>query len=178
LNNIEKEFCKIICVTGYAGAGKDTFIDYLINLLKEGRGIYSEKFSIIDPVKSIAKQFGYLEENKNDWRDFLAGLKVLLDNKLDFSHQKIKEKYEQMINYFNFSYLFIICRSKEDVLRIKKDYKSVVVLYISKNEVEDLFTNDADLNADECRNICDFMIYNNGTKEHLKQTAYNFIDYI
>ena len=165
---------KIIVINGQGGCGKDTFVGYCGY---EDEGIYN--FSMVDGIKRIAEDLGWLGGKELKDRKFLSDLKDLASEYNDYPFQytlkRIKEAIQNYKRYHDMSNEFICfvhARELKDINRWIYDY-GARALVIRRPEVEGSFGNHADDNIFEVD--YNYEIWNIGDLYQLKDTAERFI---
>ncbi len=160
---------KIYIVNGQGGSGKGTFVNFIKDYYNN---IHFHYYSIIDPVKDLAKVIGWSGDKTDKDRLFLYNLKTLLDNYNNFSFSRIVNKTAGIIdNEKNYSIIFIDMREKKDIDRFKEIYNYTKTILIKRGDYR------------ECGNMADdevfdydydIVVENNGTIEDLKDKALEF----
>ena len=163
---------KVVIVNGQGGSGKTTFEDMIIKYATEE----VRRYSIIDPIKDAARQFGYDESNKDlKSRKFLCDLKALTTEYSDYPYQYARA-WIRVHEDQGCDLLFIDAREPEDILRFVKDYCAITVL-INKGEKRS-YGNYADDSVYDGRVNYDYEINNNGTLKELKEKAIKFYEQV
>lgn len=170
---------KIIVINGQGGCGKDTFVGYCGY---EDEGIYN--FSMVDGIKRIAEDLGWLGGKELKDRKFLSDLKDLAAEYNDFPFRSTISKIKNTIyNHQRYAYdynydlkheliFFIHARELDDINRWVCDY-GARALIIRRPEVEGEYGNHADDDVFEVE--YDYTIWNTGDLYQLKDTAERFI---
>lgn len=170
---------KIIVVNGSQRVGKDTFIDFCIDILKEN-GKFGKKISTIDYVKEVAKFCGW-DGRKNDKdRKFLSDLKNVLIEWNDIPFKKVCKEIDILhsleikLNNFNYSYLFVLCREPDEIEKIVNAFDTITVLVVNK-KAESMYqtSNRADKEVKEYN--YDVCIMNNFSLDNLRISAETFL---
>lgn len=86
---------KVFVINGYPRSGKDTFVTYCKNLLKE-KNIPAYDFSTITPIKLAARQFGWSGQKDPASRKMLADIKKALTEWNNYSFNYIKKSILDM----------------------------------------------------------------------------------
>ena len=170
---------KIVCINGMPMAGKDLFCEYC---KKEIDG-YSESFSTIDYVKELAVKIGWEGRKTPEDRKFLSDLKDALTNWRDIPYNKVIEAiknwtypFEQFEMPLDDVLIFVHVREPKEINKFVKKNNAITLL-LRRPEAERLPTsNHADkevFNYDY-----DFELWNDGSKEKLRQEARLFLEVI
>lgn len=162
---------KIIVINGYAGVGKDTFIDCC---MKISDSVFS--ISTIDPIKDIAYQIGWNGEKTPKSRKFLSDLKNLLTDYYDFSWNYIRNEVLDISNRYPDPIIFIHCREPKEIQRFKDEWgaKTLLIRRALAERTEQI--NQADNGVFNFE--YDLMIGNNGSIEQLQRDAKHYIEMI
>jgi len=165
---------KIIVINGQGGCGKDTFVGYCG---WEDEDIYS--FSMIDGIKNIAQEFGWVGGKTLKDRKFLSDLKDLASEYNDFPFTAALKTLNSIIHahkWYHDSNKELICfvhaREPKDINRWVNDYDARALI-IRRPEIEGEYGNHADDNVFEVD--YDYVIWNTGDLYQLKDTAERFI---
>ncbi|MCM1215932.1 MAG: hypothetical protein NC548_15605 [Lachnospiraceae bacterium] len=152
----------IIIINGKGGVGKDT----LINFTRLEYGGVS-MISAIDPIKEIAKQYGYSENDKNDKaRKFLSDLKRVFIEWNELPMQYLLSGIESFVDGPD-DILFIHIREKSEIDKLKdaivKKYQCTKIklftLLVKNKRIDDkTFGNESD---DDVDNYNYDLIYHN-----------------
>lgn len=86
---------KVFVINGYPRSGKDTFVTYCKNLLKE-KNIPAYDFSTITPIKLAARQFGWSGQKDPASRKMLADIRKALTEWNNYSFNYIKKSILDM----------------------------------------------------------------------------------
>ena len=86
---------KVFVINGYPRSGKDTFVTYCKNLLRE-KDIPAYDFSTITPIKLAARQFGWNGQKDSASRKMLADIKKALTEWNDYSFNYIIKSILEM----------------------------------------------------------------------------------
>lgn len=169
---------QLYLVNGYAGAGKDTFVNFCLEEL----GPFGYEFSTVDPIKRMAIEYGWNGEKDEISRDSLAAIKKIIDTWLDGSEASIAKEIcylQSEQDYYGLRpgslVLFVYLREINNIKKIVKNLnaKTIFVSRDQKSCEKAAFTNEADKNVENYS--YDFYIENNGTLEELKQLAQTFV---
>lgn len=166
-------------MNGFPKSGKDTFVNFCLgNLNNFGRNI-----STVDFVKQVAEYCGWDRKKTFKNRKFLSDLKNLLTEWDDVPYKKVQRE----ITAFKFeleSYgidesrgcVFLMAREPEEIARYEKELGAKSIL-IRRKEVEGIEqSNEADKNV--LLHNYDFVFFNDGSTEDLKQIAKDFCEKI
>lgn len=158
----------LLVVNGKPGAGKDTFAE----LLNKYTSVY--KWSIIDPIKAAAIDYGWRGGKTDKDRKFLADFKKLVD---DYSDYSFEETFNKVMN-FDFGMItddimVIDMRDPKDIERAVELYDAITV-YIKNDNVPMIESNDADAQTGEDAYDYDYVINNSGTMEEFEQSVQLF----
>ena len=169
---------KIILVNGYPESGKDTFVDFCLEIL----GPYGAKVSTIDFVKYLAAQCGWDGTKTLENRKFLSNLKDLLTKWADVPYHKTMCEIEnhffglEQFNLRDMGVVFVMCREPEEIQKFV-ERTGAKTLCVRREEAEKQKTsNHADAKVLEYK--YDYYINNNYSLEHLKIAAKAFVDLI
>lgn len=159
----------IFIINGMAGAGKDTFVSFLNEIIP------TQHISIVDKAKETAKTMGWTGEKTEKDRRFLSDIKLATDRYDDRNYEYIKEQVKDFLENKNNKnkVLCIDMREKEQIQRAIKDFGARSVL-VYRDDTPHILSNIADANVFNMR--YDITINNNGTLEDLKKEAQKFID--
>lgn len=157
---------KVFIINGMARAGKDTFCKYVSEMYKD-----TYHFSIVDLVKTYAKQLGWNEEKDEKGRKFLCELKRITDEYDDRNFQRVKQTIEHIATD---DMVFLVdMREPQDIERARKELNAKVV-FIKNSNVPIINSNYADAGVFDIN--YDIEIDNSGTLDDLKDKARDFID--
>lgn len=167
---------KIVIINGAPRSGKDTFVGFCLDWLKE----YGFAFSTVDYVKDIARECGWNGEKTPKDRKFLSDLKDLLAEWNDVPYQMIRReiaKVRLLAEQYNIDpdkfVIFIHCREPQEIQRFVEEYDALTVL-VRRFEVENLEqSNHADSEIFNYK--YDVEVMNNSTLDELKNTAKTFL---
>ena len=149
---------KIYIVNGMGGCGKDTFAEFMRQMIP---GVL--KISSVDRVKSIARMCGWDGGKTEKDRKFLSDLKVLTSeyNDMAFNYLKSWVKETQRDDYM-FRVLLIDIREPDEIERAKNEFGAKTIL-ITNDRVPHITSNMADANVFEY--TYDYTIDNSGSFE-------------
>lgn len=168
---------KIIIINGYAGVGKSTFVE-----MCEDYGQILE-VSTIDSVKELAEVIGWKGQKEPKDRKFLSDFKDLLTRYNDYPFNAtisiIKEKLhleELEGQNIDDQIIFIHCREPEEIERFKNALgaRSLIVRRHGPETITQI--NHADNGVFDA--VYDYMIFNDGDLDRLKESAQTFIEQI
>lgn len=158
---------KVIIINGSATFGKNTFIKQMAKIASV------EYFSTIDKYKELATQyFGYTENLKSEFRDFLSALKSVAIKYLDMPYCDTRDKVIQFLHSTDDTQiLFLDIREPDEIQKIVDTFGNDIVttVLIDNPNKECVETNDSDANVFEF--TYDWIIVNDGTIDDLKEKA-------
>lgn len=167
---------KMCIVNGFPRSGKDTFVEYCIEML-DWRG---KCVSTVDFVKEIATKCGWdgVKTPKN--RKFLSDLKDLLTDWDNVPLKKIRDAYRSWnaeLHSYNCDtdecILFVMCREPKEIQKLVDAFDAFTV-FVQRDAVEGEQSNHADA---EVRNFkYDYFVDNNGSLDELKERAEEFLN--
>lgn len=168
-----------IIINGSGGVGKDTFCQYvgdILNLI--GKEYFN--FSTIDYVKEAAKRIGWNGVKDDKGRKFLSDVKAALIAYDDIPFKKTIEFTSDFENIYFQSYKiyplgigFIHCREASEIKRLS-DFLHAKTLLVVRNDVSIISTNPSDSGVLDIS--YDYVIDNSGTKEDLELLAGTFVE--
>ena len=161
---------QIFIINGLAGAGKDTFVEFVMKYCN------AINYSSIDTLKEISMNFfDYKEDRKSDKdRKFLSDFKALVDDYCDFSFKEALEVVNHFLNEDEKDeILFIHVREPQKIDRMKKMFKAKTILVTTNRDIHKVTNNDSDANVENYK--YDIVIENNGTKEELEKYTKGFV---
>lgn len=155
----------MLVVNGKPGAGKDTFAE----LLNKYTSVY--KWSIIDPIKAAAIDYGWRGGKSEKDRKFLADFKKIVDEYSDYSFEETFNKVMEFdFGMITDDVMVIDMRDPKDIERAVELYDAITV-YINNDNVPMIDSN----HADACTNIdaydYDYVINNSGTLEEFDESV-------
>lgn len=165
---------QVVVVNGYPGAGKDTVIDMIVDLLPGPRFTsIGEKLSSVDHVKRAARLLGWPGDKDEKGRDFLSDLKDVSDVYYDTSTKRII----QLVDTSECDYVFVMVREPVQIEKLKTYYgtKFCSLLVRSPRELTG-FTNTGDSGI--LNWSYDYIIHNDGDFADLKEKAEKFVLYL
>lgn len=165
----------IYIVNGAPCSGKDTFCQYVQNIIGEKR---SRIISTVDFIKSVAKICGWNGEKTPSARRMLSNLKDILTEWDDVPYKRISEeimKTEKAWSQASFhpsrTVLFVMSREPEEIRRFVKDFDAKTILI--RRATDQKISNHADANVENYN--YDIEIENNGTLDELREVAEVFV---
>lgn len=166
----ERAKLKIYIVNGYPGAGKTTFEENAINILKENN---KEGFSIstIDDIKEIAMNIGWDGRKNGAGRRLLSDLKQTLNRYNDFTMNQMKEKFSYIEWRNPDAVVFVDSREPEEIRRFIKEFKAIAI-YVNRQNPR-LLSNESDRNVEDF--TYDYTIENTGTLKDLEFETEKFL---
>lgn len=158
---------KYIVINGSNGSGKDTFVEFCLDYIHSTYdNIEVHNISTIDPVKNVAKVFGWDGIKDNKSRMFLVELKQAWVKYNDGSLQYI-QTYANNTSKEVDNIIFIHCREPEEIDKIKNRFNAKTLLVV-RDKIE-IANNSSDLNVNNY--IYDTTIANYLTLDHLNYLA-------
>ena len=155
---------KVIIVNGYPRAGKDTFVNFIIELV-DCKVI---EHSTIAFSKYIAELMGWNGIKSIHSREMLSDLKAFANKWFDKSFKDMTHLIEH--NYQKDVFVVFHIREPKEIERISKWCKkrsiNIKTVFINGDRSEINQTNDSDLNVDNYK--YDIYINNNGTLKDYK----------
>lgn len=153
----------IIPVNGKPGVGKDTVCDY-IRIALITTPIKFESYSLVDPIKDIARKCGWSGNKRPKDRDGLAQLKFILSTWLDYPFTEFinfvsEHTYvDPKVKVANPHVIFVHAREYPDILRIYEAFGSHVpfVLWVDAGDrvkFDENISNAADNNVDQDKKL-------------------------
>lgn len=153
----------IIPVNGKPGVGKDTVCEYIRIALMRTPIKFSE-YSLVDPIKDIARKCGWSGSKRPKDRDGLAQLKFILSSWLDYPFTEFinfvsKHTYlEPNVEVAKPLVIFVHAREYPDILRIYEAFGSHVpfVLWVDAGDrvkFDENISNGADNNVDQDKEL-------------------------
>lgn len=159
----------IFITNGQGASGKDTFVNYVNEILTPLN--YSvAKTSIIDYIKQIAGIVGWNGGKSEKDRKFLCNLKNAFDE-WDDSPFKVSCCMLKQMQRDDVFCAFIDMREPDDIEKMKRAFPSAQTILI-KRPYQLKYGNEADDNVFNYN--YDIIIENNGTLEDLKESAKAF----
>lgn len=160
-------------INGCGGVGKDTFIEEVKKL------VYSTCVRTVDMsylAKRAATAAGWNGCKKPEDRRFLYDIKQLIDKYNDGSYQQVKKDLDTYGEWYENQdrtvLVFVNAREKDQIFRLKSEYKAETILVRNKN-VSHISSNPAD---DGIENMeYDYVIENNGNIVQLSEHAKKFL---
>lgn len=171
---------KIFVINGPAGVGKDTFVTYVDNYLRNEDNSKAISLSSVGGIKFIASTyFNYKESVKSDKdRKFLADLKQLTDDYCNYSFKYVDEEIQKILDnnkadiYTKVSAIFIMCREPEKIEKFKEIYHAKTIFVDSNRVIHQVTNNESDKNVRDFN--YDITVLNNGDLSSLSNTAIMF----
>ena len=169
---------RLFILNGRGGAGKNSFVDFIIDEVEERNLPYNViHTSIITPVKYAAKILGWNDTKDDRSRKFLHDLKILSERYNDYCFDSIKSLVrDHWAADSNRNLIFVDMREEKDILCFTyyfNKYKPKTIL-VQRNGLEKkTYGNFADDNADKMEAV-DYLISNNGSLEDLRGEAKKF----
>ena len=158
---------KIYITNGAGGCGKDTFAQFLNELVP----VF--KYSSIDKVKEIARMCGWTGTKSERDRKFLSDLKCLTSEYSDMPFKDVAEEVYWFRQNPQNKVMLIDIREPEEIDRAKKEFGALAILIDNPN-ITHITSNMAD--AGVFNYEYDYHIMNDGTLEDLKETVKTFAE--
>lgn len=112
----------IIIINGKGGCGKDTLVKFVQSQYEKYK-VWN--VSSIDPVKDIAKAYGYEEDNKDEkWRRFLSLLKEAFSLTTNLSLKYLLQKTKTFLES-NDKVMFVHIREPQEIDKYKLAVKDI-----------------------------------------------------
>ena len=156
----------IFIVNGMARSGKDTFANFLMDMVP------AMKVSSVDKIKLIARQCGWDGGKTEKDRKFLSDLKCLLTEYNDLPFSDISMWVERFKNNCLFDVLLIDVREPIEIDKAKQAFDAKTIL-IKNDRVPQLTSNMAD--AGVYNYDYDIIIENNGTLDEFREKVEQFV---
>ncbi len=162
---------QVYIINGVGGSGKDTFIKYIDEGIKDKRVV---NISTVDRLREVSTIIGY-DENRKDTNDryFLSEFKKLAVKCYNHSFAYIKEQYDLFMADDTASILFIHSREIDEISNFISEFNAKTIIVLN-NAVRPILTNTSD--AQVFNMEYDFYIYNNTTLDDLRTEANEFIE--
>ena len=167
----------LFILNGVGCSGKDTFF---LKVQKYHDSVFS--FSTIDPIRNMLMENGIDTSQKTEKdRKLLSDIKnAIMTYDENYSINNVRKIDDKIYNEHNLedshnsSFLFVHCREKEDIERIKK--LGAYTILIKNDNIPAIESNDSDKNV--LNQDYDFIIDNSGTLEDLDRKAKIFTETI
>lgn len=156
----------IFITNGMGGCGKDTFANFLMDMVP------TMKVSSVDKVKLIARQCGWDGGKTERDRRFLSDLKCLLTEYNDLPFLDISMWVNRFRNSDLFDVLLIDVREPIEIDKAKNAFGAKTIL-IKNDRVPYIATNMADAGVYNYK--YDYTIENNGTLEEFREKTEQFV---
>lgn len=158
---------KIYITNGVGGCGKDTFANFLNELIPV------MKYSSIDKVKGIARLCGWDGGKTEKDRKFLSDLKCLTTEYSEMPFEDLRYMVGVFRDKTNVDVMLIDIREPAEIERAKKEFGAETILIVNPN-IPHIKSNMADKNVYEYE--YDYKIMNNGTLEEFRETVKQFAE--
>lgn len=156
----------ILIVNGKPRAGKDTFAEFLNDLIP----VY--KYSSIDKVKTIAMECGWNGAKEEKDRKFLSELKRITTEYSDMAFNDILEKVKAFDDgEITEDVMIIDVREPEEIERLA-DETGAITVFIRNDNVPEVTSNYADANVENFD--YDIIVDNSGTLEDFREAVEEF----
>lgn len=165
---------KTYILNGKGGSGKDLFVEFFTEYVKEKYDISCYNISSVDGIKKIAKKhFGWNDEKTSDWRKMLSDLKDIQTKGCDGPFNYMKDKLEYYDSRIYATICFLHIREPDEIERCKNEFLSKTIL-IKRFDESTSYGNHADDNVGNYD--YDFVIENFGTLEEFKTKVIEFAE--
>lgn len=156
-----------IVINGMPTVGKDTFVDYCIEVL-QSKGIAAAKVSSVDAVKQAAAILGWDGVKDAKGRQFLSDLKdmstQLYEGPMNYMQQKVLDHAG--------SVMFFFIREPEEIAKFVEAFPGSLTVIVKRN-VAERFDNHADSRVE--RYDYDCYTHNDGDLDKLRNKAEAFV---
>lgn len=156
---------KIFITNGMARSGKDTFAQFL------GELVPVMKYSSIDVIKDVATKCGWDGGKTEKDRKFLSDLKDLTTQYSDLAFRSIEGAVKVFYKYSQAQVMLIDIREPEEIERAKEAFGAETILIYNAN-IPIIESNHADANV--FKYPYDHVVYNNGTLDEFKEEVRKF----
>lgn len=167
---------KYYILNGVSASGKNTFVGFMCRMKDDMDIIHC---SSVNCVKDAAMCIGWDGNKDKKGRNFLSGLKHLMTEYDDVPFKRTVEDVEHWVEFVkthskNLKTLlvFIDVREPEEVEKYKKHFNAKTILIRNPSAEAKVF-NESDLSVLDYN--YDIVIWNDSTKEHLKELAEEFV---
>lgn len=160
----------IFILNGMGGCGKDTFAEFLRDIVPTWH------YSSVTKVKQIAALCGWTGGKREKDRKFLSDLKILTTEYNDMPFNDIRNvvtQFRDLPQTTLYSVLLIDIREPAEIERAKKAFGAKTIL-IKNDRVPHIHSNMADNGVFDYD--YDIVIENNGTLEEFKETVKKFAE--
>lgn len=155
-----------IIINGNAGSGKTTFVNLCSQINSKVMN-----YSSVAYVKDVARFCGWDGKKDEKDRKFLSSLKDILTEWNDLPFKSIYK----FVNACKGKIIFIDSREPYDIDRLKDKFNAVT-LCIQNDRIKPIVSNHADKDVSDY--AYDYIIYNNGDIDSLKDSARIFLEEI
>lgn len=156
----------VIVVNGTAGAGKDAFVRFCMEMLND-----SAEISTVDPVKEAAKVLGWDGKKTAAARRMLSDIKDAWTRFSDGSFNYVCEQI-RLRRMMGYRYFFVHCREPEEISKFAGYYNGRCLTVLIRRSGIEAPANHADQRVEDYP--YDVVIKNNGTKQDLGNEAVDF----
>lgn len=158
----------IFILNGMGGCGKDTFAEFLNQIVP------TNHYSSVTKVKKIASQCGWMGGKSERDRKFLSDLKLLTAEYSDMPFEDISTHVDLFRTFDKwFEVMLIDIREPAEIERAKKAFSAKTIL-IKNDRIPKIESNMADAGVFDYD--YDIVIENNGTLEEFKETVKKFAE--
>ena len=170
---------KVVIINGIGGSGKDTFVEFCRDLLKNENSVsYCINISTVDYVKEIAGYCGWNGEKDPASRKFLSDLKKAMTEWRDLPMMDVKgrlNRFSQITkwNMAQEAVAFVHCREPEEIARLVNELNATTLLIRRESAENVKQINDSDNNV--LNYSYDYVVRNEGTLDDLKESARVFL---
>lgn len=158
----------IFILNGMGGSGKDTFADFLLDIVP------TFHYSSVAKIKEIAESCGWDGNKTERDRKFLSDLKLLTTEYNDLPFRDISDEVEFFLSgEVSYDVLLIDIREPAEIERAKKAFGAKTIL-IKNDRVPFIASNMADAGVYDYE--YDIVIENNGTLDDFRETVKKFAE--
>ncbi len=167
---------QIFVLNGTAGAGKDTFADFL------KKYIHTKHISSITPIKEAAKALGWNGNKTDEARKFLCELKKFVNSQGNYIWDYLDREVDEFRKDDKTNVLLIDIREPEEIEKAVKRYNAKTILITRHGKTVDFLfpaqftipSNSADQYV--YRYEYDFEIKNSGSLADFEKTVVYFAE--
>ena len=175
---------KVIIMNGYGGSGKGEFIQAVKIFCGLKRDLNSSdirfsNYSIIEPVKELARNFGYNGGKTERDRKMLSDLKRILTEYRNLPRKELACNFDGFIRYNDAGVYSVDIRMTEDIdwfidyaMGKGIERRDICTIYIENDRVKPIMSNRDDASVEDY--TYDIKINNDGDLIDLHQKAFDF----
>lgn len=161
-------------INGEGGCGKDTFVQYVQDIVGAHRVL---NISTVDYVKQVAESLGWKGTKTQDDRKYLSDLKQILTYWGDVPFTRTVNHVEgwlaELKEYgIKDGYVFIHCREPKEIQRLVDRLGANTILIDREQNI--FFKNYSDANVHNYK--YDYVVDNNGSLDDLHIKAIEFVE--